>query len=316
MALGHLVVLVAHDRRAVDILRDLPAEALVEEVIFRCRRQILRPAHDVRDAHEMVVDDVCEVIRRQTVALDEHLIVERVVVDRDVAEDLVMERGLSLARDLLADDIGLAGREICRDLLLAQTRAAAVIFVDDRAVGNTFFCSVVLIAEAAVGMAARDEQLGIFLIEPAPLGLDVRADRTADIRPLVVRQAAGTHGAVDDVDRALHIAPLIGVLDAQDELAAGVPRDQIRIKRRAQIADVHIPRRARREPRAHLSVRDAQLHVFKPLLIFHILIASGSLCSDYLYLILHHRDCQGNFRCCIPQQVVVQYSNKCEFSAR
>ena len=227
-----------------------------------------------------------------------------------------MERGLALARDLLANDIGLAGREICRDLLLAQTRAAAVIFVDDRAVGNIFFCSVVLIAEAAVGMAACDEQLGIFLIEPAPLGLDVRADRTADIRPLVVRQAAGTHGAVDDVDRALHIAPLIGVLNAQDELAAGVPRDQIRIKRRAQIADVHIPRRARREPRAHLSVRDALFHVFKPLLIFHILIASGSLCSDYLYLILHHRDCQGNFRCCIPQQVVVQYSNKCEFSAR
>ena len=143
--------------------------------------------------------------------------------------------------------------------------------MDDRAVGNIFFGSVVLIAEAAVGVAARDEQFGVFFIEPPPLGLDIRADRTANVRALVMRQAAGAHGAVNDIDRTLHIAALIGVLDAQNELTAGVPRDQVRIQRRAQIADVHIPRRARREPRAHLSVRDAQLHVFKPLLIFHIL---------------------------------------------
>ena len=68
----------------------------------------------------MVVDDVGKVIRRQTVALDEHLVVERVIIDRDVAEDLVVERGLALARDLLADDVGLAGCEIGRDLFLAQ----------------------------------------------------------------------------------------------------------------------------------------------------------------------------------------------------
>jgi len=219
----------------------------------------------------MVVDDVGKVIRRQTVALDEHLVVERVIIDRDVAEDLVVERGLARARDLLANDIGLAGCEIGRDLFLAQARAAAVIFVDDSAVGNIFFGSVVLIAEAAVGVAARDEQLGIFLIESPPLGLDIRADRAADIRPLVVRQAASAHGAVNDIDRALHIAALIGVLNAQDELTTGVPRDQVRIQRRAQIADVHIARRAGRETGAHLAVRDALLHVFKPLLIFHIL---------------------------------------------
>jgi len=219
----------------------------------------------------MVVDDVGKVIRRQTVALDEHLIVECVVIDRDVAEDLIMERGLALARDLLADDIGLAGREIGRDLFLAQARAAAVIFVDDRAVGNIFFGGIVLIAETAVGVAARDEQLGIFFIESPPLGLDIRADRAADIRAFVMRQAAGAHGAVNDIDRALNIAPLIGVLNAQDELTAGVPRDQVRIQRRAQIADVHIARRARCKAGAHLAVRDALLHVFKPLLIFHIL---------------------------------------------
>ena len=143
--------------------------------------------------------------------------------------------------------------------------------MDDSAVGNVFFGSVVLIAEAAVGVTACDEQLGIFFIKSPPLGLDIRADRAANVRAFVMRQAAGAHGAVNDIDRALHIAALIGVLDAQDELAAGVPRDQVRIQRRAQIADVHIARRAGRKTGAHLTVRDALLHVFKPLLIFHIL---------------------------------------------
>ena len=35
VALGHLVVLVAHDRGAVDVLRNRPAEALVQQVVLR-----------------------------------------------------------------------------------------------------------------------------------------------------------------------------------------------------------------------------------------------------------------------------------------
>ena len=159
----------------------------------------------------MVVDDVGKVIRRQTVALDEYLIVECVVIDRDVAEALIMERGLALARDLLTDDIGLAGREIGRDLFLAQARAAAVIFVDDRAVGNIFFGGIVLIAETAVGVAARDEQLGVFYIESPPLGLDIRADRAADVRAFVMVESTFGQRLIDVLARAVQQAALNGI---------------------------------------------------------------------------------------------------------
>ena len=136
MALGHLIVLVAHDGRAVDILGDLPAEALIEQVVLRRGGEILRTAHHVRDAHEVVVNDVGKVVGRQTVALDEHLIVQRIVVDGDVAEDLVVEGGLPGLRNLLADDKGLAGGEICLNLLLAQSRAAPVVLVNRNALGD------------------------------------------------------------------------------------------------------------------------------------------------------------------------------------
>ena len=35
VALAHLIVRIAHDRRAVDIGRDIPAEALVQQIVFR-----------------------------------------------------------------------------------------------------------------------------------------------------------------------------------------------------------------------------------------------------------------------------------------
>ena len=67
MPLGHLVLAIAHDRRAVDIGRDVPAEGFVEKIVLGRRGKILAAAYDVGNAHEMVVDDICKVIRGKTV---------------------------------------------------------------------------------------------------------------------------------------------------------------------------------------------------------------------------------------------------------
>ena len=69
VALGHFVLAVAHDGGAVDIGRDLPAERLVEQVVLRRGGKVLAAAHHMGDAHEMIVDDVGEVVGRQAVAL-------------------------------------------------------------------------------------------------------------------------------------------------------------------------------------------------------------------------------------------------------
>ena len=51
VALGQLVLGVLHDRRAVDIGGDLPAECLVQQVVFGGGRQVLAAADDMGDAH-------------------------------------------------------------------------------------------------------------------------------------------------------------------------------------------------------------------------------------------------------------------------
>ena len=263
VALGHFVVRVAHDGRAVDIARHVPAETFVQKVVLRRAGEILAAAHDVGDAHEMIVNDVCKVVGRQTVALDEHLIVEIGVRRGDVAEDLVVERRFALVGDLLADDPRHTGIETA--LHLFRGKIAAGIVLAGEVAGILF--GLGLVAEAVIGVAALHEALGVGEIGVAPLGLDVGTDRAADVGAFVVVKTAVAQRFINDLDRALYLAGLVGVLDAEQELAVRVAGDAPGVERRAQIAHVHIPRGARRETGADLAARDALFHFLKPCIV-------------------------------------------------
>ena len=176
-----------------------------------------------------------------------------------------MEGGRPLVRDELADDIGLALGGETVGLLTAHAAAGIVPAVK-------FACILLggrLFAEAAVGMTALHEQLRVFLIEPAALGLHIGADRAADVRTFVVLEMALLHSPVYNVNSALDETPLIRVLNAENELALIVAGNEIGIERGTEIADVHVPRGRRGEPRAHLARGYALFHILKPLHVFH-----------------------------------------------
>ena len=68
--LGYGAILVfAHDRCKVDEGRRFPAISLVQEVVFRRGGDEFCAAHDMSDAHQMIIDDVGEVVSRHTVTL-------------------------------------------------------------------------------------------------------------------------------------------------------------------------------------------------------------------------------------------------------
>ena len=87
-------------------------------------------------------------------------------------------------------------------------------------------------------------------------------------------KAAFRHRAVDDVRCALDETPLVGILDAENEGAAGVAGDEIGVERGAQVAHVHIARGARSEARADLAVRDARFHLLKKI---HVASSSNTI---------------------------------------
>ena len=243
-----------HNGRQMQIDRRLPAEGLVEQVVFRRGGEVFRAAHDVADGHQVIVHDVGEVVGRQTVSLDEHVVIQRVAIHLDVAVEHVVEGCLARGRHVLADDIRLARRNAALGLFQADImQALFVVFVGfalrfgGLAVSLNFFLG----AEAAVRAALFDQLPRVLGVEVAALGLDIRAVIAADIRTFVIGQACLTHGLVNQIDRAGHFALLIGIFDAQNELAAVLLGEQIGIQRGAQAAQMQIARWAGGKPCAN-----------------------------------------------------------------
>ena len=214
----------------------------------------------------MVVDDVGEVIRRQTVGFQEHLILQFLILHGDVAEGGVVERGRTLVRDALTDDERLAGCGARLGLFQRQIATRADVLSDLAGLFRVIL--VRFAAEAVIRAALFAQELRILAEQLAPLGLHIRPHRAADVGAFVVIEAAFGHRLVDHVDRTLDQTALIGVFDAENELAVMAAGNEPCIERRAQIADVHIARGARRKARADLAVRDARFHLLKKIHAF------------------------------------------------
>ena len=81
-----------------------PAEGPVEEDVLGGGGDPLFGADDVGDAHEVVVDDIGQMIGGEAVGLQQNLVVDVVVGELDVAAELVAEGGFAFDGDLEADD--------------------------------------------------------------------------------------------------------------------------------------------------------------------------------------------------------------------
>ena len=173
-----------------------------------------------------------------------------------------MEGGRALVRDALADDEGLAGLHALFCLRERQIAAGTDVLFD--LAGRGFALVLVgFLAEAVIRAALFAQQLRILAEQIAPFRLHIRANWTADVWSLVMRQTTLGHRLVDYIDRALDQTALIGVFNAENELAVVAAGNQPCIKRSAQVANVHIARGARSKAGADLAVRDARFHLLK-----------------------------------------------------
>ena len=166
--------------------------------------------------------------------------------------------------DALADDVGVTIGQTSGHFLGVEV-AAGVLFLLE--VALFLLGLLVLVAEAVVGVTALHQQLGVLGVEGAALGLDVGAHGAAHVGTFVPGQAAGAHGIIDDLGGVLHQTALVGVLNAEDELAAGVAGDEVGVQGGAEIAHVHVARGRGGEAGAHPVVGDTGFHIVKPLLI-------------------------------------------------
>ncbi len=79
------------------------------------------------DLHQVIVDDVGQVIGRKTIRFEQHLIINRRVVDHDVATQTIKESSLSGQRHRQPDDVLVTCRESCRDLLFGEIATESIV---------------------------------------------------------------------------------------------------------------------------------------------------------------------------------------------
>ena len=246
--LAELLMVLIGDERAVHILRNLPAEGLIETIVLRARAQVLVAANDMGDAHQMIVDDIGEIIGRIAVGLDEDHVIELGVINGDVSVELVVEGRRALGRVVLTDDIRHAGCELCLDLLLREGEAVLIIVHDLFAVyGGLQGLEALLRAEAVVCLALIDELLRILHIDAlcTTLGLHVWTTVARLIRGLIRDQAGVGEGFIDELDGPLDEALLIGILDPEEEITTLMLRDEVGVECGTKVTYMHSSGRGR-----------------------------------------------------------------------
>jgi len=197
-------------------------------------------ADDMADFHGGVIDDTGEVIGGIAIRLEENKVVDGGVFEGNIAVNKVVEGGLALQGDLEADDGDDAFGLFLGTLLGGEVAAVPVV-------AGRLLSSYLLLAHvfespggavAVVGVALLDEPIGGLLVEVESPGLIVGGIVAADIGAFIPVEAEPFESVHDGFFGAGDFAGDIGVLDAEDEGAAGVAGHEPVEHGGADIADV------------------------------------------------------------------------------
>ena len=214
----------------------------------------------MRDAHQVVIHNVGEVVGRISVGLDQDHVVQFLVFHRDISVELVVEGRCALCGIVLTNDIRLSLCEILLDLFPGQMQAVLVVDTDLLAFYDLGQRSKSLrCAEASVRLSLVDQLLGVFAVNACAhaLTLHIGTNAAVLVGTFVLDQAGVRHRALDDINCAFHIAALIGVLDPQNKIAVLVLGDQVCVEGSPEVAHMHSAGRAG-------SVSGSDFHVVFP----------------------------------------------------
>ena len=259
LALGQLALAAGlrvdlHQLGGVCVLRRLPAHRAEQLQVHRQRCQPLLTADNDGRAHQMVVHNVCKVVGRDAVRLeDNHVLIVlgdfHLALDEILVADLVLNAALGAETNNIRRALG----KLCLDVLHRTVAPYGVLAV----VAEVLLVLLLLLvrggelllgAEARVRHAALHERLDEGLVDLGTLALAVRtvdAGLTISRCTLVERQAERLERVDDHLHAALYLTLAVGVLNTQIKYALGLVRQALIHQCAVQVAEVHEAGRAR-----------------------------------------------------------------------
>ena len=206
----------------------IEAQRLLEQDMLGRVGQMLLATDDVRDLHERVIDDDCEMVGREAVGLSNDEILQLTGSETDFPEHDILHHDLPI-RNLETKDMRATLIEILLDRLGGQVQRRPVVAIG-LLVGTCDLAGLVQLLrrlERAVGGTRLDQAIEVLVVDVESLRLEVRPGITATARIVL-----GTFVPVDsqpgqilEKGKAGRIARslLVGVLDAKQEAAAMTP---------------------------------------------------------------------------------------------
>ena len=193
-------------------------------------------------------------VSRVTVALDEHEVVQKLVLVADVAADHIVEFGHAGFGHLEANHGLFAGGYAGFGFFAANVTAVAVV-TRDRHVSlfllGANFLQAFFGAEAVVGAARIQELLDFAVVNIQAFALEVRTAVAFATRTFVPLQAKPLEVAHQVVQGSLVIAFAVGILNTQIERSAHVLCKKVVVDGGTRTAHMQVTRRARRKAHAN-----------------------------------------------------------------
>ena len=225
----------------------LPAESLVEQHVEWGGGQPLFAADDVRNFHQMVVDDVSQMVRGQFVGtLVEHFVVENVALHAHLATNHVVHQHLAARLNLEAHHVLLAVVDEASHLVGGQRQRVAHHLARLGVVLEVLNLLALLLqffgrVEGYVGLAFLQQLVDVLLVDGTSLALPVGTVVATKADTLVELDAQPLERLDDILLGSRHEAVGVGVFDTENKVALVLAGEEIVIQGGAHAANMQCP---------------------------------------------------------------------------
>ena len=225
-----------------------PTQRTIEQIVQGQRRQPLFATDNVRNLHQVVIHDVCQVIGRQSVCrFIKNFIVQSRGIDSHITTNHIVHLNILTLGHFETDNVLVAACDALLNLLGRQTQRGSefgthsVVVSKGLALGlhlGTQSIQLVGSIESIVGVTALHELQSIFFVDCFALALAIRCVGATLADTLIDFDTTPFERLHNILLGSGNEALRVGILDTQDEFTAFLASKQIVIQRGTNAADM------------------------------------------------------------------------------
>ena len=173
--------------------------------------------------HKMVVNNICQMVCRESVALQQNRIRRNVfILPNNVSQKMIVEFRLAFQRHLQTDYVRLSCIEVCFYFFRCQMAAGPVVSRGKFVFRLDFPDSLksFAVAETVISLAFFNQFLCVFFVKLKTFALNVRTEFTAFFTAFIPVNAEPCHCVIQVFHIFFIVACAVSVFKAQNEFAA------------------------------------------------------------------------------------------------